>query len=188
MRICLPSALKMQNPRPLKSLRSACDLCHQTKVKCSGGRPCDECKTLGIECSTSFSNRIGRPKGTRNKKTLDRIQRLQANARINTSKLGKQNGRVDEGVIVTPPPWDELMVPVFASQNCDQIVGQDSYSADYLCLEASGGNSTFPFLADDEDIWSSLQTVDAPHSSDTSNEGSQPKVRRLPTTLIVWLE
>ncbi|KAL1982742.1 hypothetical protein VTN96DRAFT_924 [Rasamsonia emersonii] len=60
-----------------RKLRSACDSCHHTKVKCSGGRPCEKCRKMGFDCVYSASNRIGRPKNTRNKKTLERIRRCQ---------------------------------------------------------------------------------------------------------------
>lgn len=62
---------------PKKKLRSACDNCHQGKVKCSGGNPCEKCQKIGFECYYSTSNRIGRPKNTRNKKTMERIRRFQ---------------------------------------------------------------------------------------------------------------
>ncbi|EED19559.1 conserved hypothetical protein [Talaromyces stipitatus ATCC 10500] len=42
-------------------LRSACDACHEAKVKCTGGTPC-------------VHSRIGKPKGSRNRKTLARMQ------------------------------------------------------------------------------------------------------------------
>lgn len=61
-----------------KNLRLACDLCHQGKVKCSGGTPCEGCRKLGVRCKYSTSNRTGRPKGVKNKKTLDRIKQLRA--------------------------------------------------------------------------------------------------------------
>ncbi|KAJ5273179.1 hypothetical protein N7478_008304 [Penicillium angulare] len=61
-----------------KTLRSACDLCHQGKVKCGGGTPCEGCDKLGVRCIYSTSNRTGRPKGVKNKKTLERIKQLRA--------------------------------------------------------------------------------------------------------------
>lgn len=61
-----------------KSLRSACDLCHQGKVKCGGGIPCEGCHKLGLKCTYSISNRTGRPKGVKNKRTLERIKQLRA--------------------------------------------------------------------------------------------------------------
>ena len=60
---------------PPKKLRTACDVCHQAKMKCSGGTPCAGCRDSGYECRYSVSNRIGRPKGTKNKRTLDRMSR-----------------------------------------------------------------------------------------------------------------
>ena len=78
-----PPSSEAANARLPKKLRSACDLCHETKVKCSGGKPCNGCRGLGIECAFSVSSRIGRPKGTRNKATLERITRLQATKEAN---------------------------------------------------------------------------------------------------------
>lgn len=67
-------------PHPTKKLRSACDVCHQAKMKCSGGTPCAGCRDSGHECCYSVSNRIGRPKGTKNKRTLDRMSRKRSGA------------------------------------------------------------------------------------------------------------
>lgn len=61
-----------------KKLRTACDICHQAKMKCSGGNPCSGCGDSGYECLYSVSNRIGRPKGTKNKRTLERMSRTQS--------------------------------------------------------------------------------------------------------------
>jgi hypothetical protein len=61
----------------IKKLRSACDNCHQSKVKCSGGRPCEKCHKLGFDCFYSASNRIGRPKNSRNKSTIERARHFQ---------------------------------------------------------------------------------------------------------------
>jgi hypothetical protein len=67
---------KVRNIPGQKSLRSACDLCHQGKIKCSGGTVCEGCERLGVKCTYSTSNRTGRPKGVKNKKTLERIKQL----------------------------------------------------------------------------------------------------------------
>ncbi|KAI1491313.1 hypothetical protein F5X96DRAFT_632000 [Biscogniauxia mediterranea] len=46
-------------------IRSACDICHKAKMKCSRGKPCVACSRSGNECRYSVSNRLGRPpKGT----------------------------------------------------------------------------------------------------------------------------
>ena len=52
-----------------KKLRSACDRCHQSKMKCSGGMPCAGCFNSRENCCYSVSNRSGRPKGARNRRT-----------------------------------------------------------------------------------------------------------------------
>ena len=67
-------------PQTTKKLRTACDVCHHAKMKCSGGTPCAGCRDSGYPCSYSVSNRIGRPKGTKNKRTLDRMSRKRSGA------------------------------------------------------------------------------------------------------------
>lgn len=62
-----------QDPNKQKRLRTACDICHHAKMKCSGGAPCNGCRDSGYDCFYSVSNRIGRPKGTKNKRTLERM-------------------------------------------------------------------------------------------------------------------
>jgi len=48
-------------------LRSACDKCHETKVRCSGEVPCQGCLTSSSLCFYSVSNPLGRPRGTKKK-------------------------------------------------------------------------------------------------------------------------
>ena len=73
-------ATRDQEGHKHKKLRTACDICHQAKMKCSGGSPCNGCRDSGYGCSYSVSNRIGRPKGTKNKRTLERMNRNQSEA------------------------------------------------------------------------------------------------------------
>lgn len=68
-----------QNLGPERTrLRSACDFCHQSKVRCSGGNPCSGCYKLRLRCNYSDSKRTGRPRGVKNKRTLQRLQGLEA--------------------------------------------------------------------------------------------------------------
>lgn len=69
-----PTSQEKQTQRP-KKLRSACDTCHQTKVRCSGGNPCQMCQHVRAECIYSPSSRKGRPKGTRPRKSLEQEKR-----------------------------------------------------------------------------------------------------------------
>lgn len=48
-------------------LRAACDNCHRGKVRCSGHLPCQGCLNTGTLCFFSLSDRLGRPKGTKNR-------------------------------------------------------------------------------------------------------------------------
>ncbi|KAI1371044.1 hypothetical protein F4677DRAFT_450755 [Hypoxylon crocopeplum] len=56
----------MQTEAPsAHKVRTACDICHKAKMKCSRGNPCMACARSGNQCRYSISNRLGRPpKGT----------------------------------------------------------------------------------------------------------------------------
>ncbi|KAB8338786.1 hypothetical protein FH972_021731 [Carpinus fangiana] len=70
----LPHANMKSPSEPVqKKLRSSCNECHNAKSRCSGERPCQSCARLGLECVYGPSNRMGRPRGTKNKKTLARL-------------------------------------------------------------------------------------------------------------------
>ena len=46
-------------------LRSACDRCHQTKMRCSGDMPCHGCLASKSLCFYSVSSPLGRPRGSK---------------------------------------------------------------------------------------------------------------------------
>ncbi|KAH9885150.1 hypothetical protein F4778DRAFT_787326 [Xylariomycetidae sp. FL2044] len=56
--------------RPRLQLRAACDGCNHSKTKCPGGNPCPPCQCYGIKCHYSIAQKLGRPKGSKNKRTL----------------------------------------------------------------------------------------------------------------------
>lgn len=58
------------NSAPSGRLRAACNFCHQAKVKCSGDDPCSTCQASNLRCIYSPAGRQGRPKGSKNKRTL----------------------------------------------------------------------------------------------------------------------
>ncbi|PLB44281.1 hypothetical protein P170DRAFT_467995 [Aspergillus steynii IBT 23096] len=60
------STAKSTTPR----LRSACDSCHQAKTKCSGTSPCLSCQMSATPCTYSPCNQPGRPKGSKNKRSV----------------------------------------------------------------------------------------------------------------------
>ena len=58
------------SPKTTARLRSACDSCHKSKIRCSGGNPCVTCQLSNNRCTYSPLNRLGRPKGSKNRRTL----------------------------------------------------------------------------------------------------------------------
>ncbi|KAF2869624.1 hypothetical protein BDV95DRAFT_608465 [Massariosphaeria phaeospora] len=59
-----------------KKLRAACDACHNAKIKCSGGGVmCAKCIKDKVQCRYSYRGNIGKPKGSLNKKTLERMSK-----------------------------------------------------------------------------------------------------------------
>ncbi|KUJ11560.1 uncharacterized protein LY89DRAFT_227318 [Mollisia scopiformis] len=84
-----------------KKLRHACNSCHRAKVKCSRGTPCAGCAASGDRCVYSESNRAGRPRGTKNKRTLDLMN---ANAASNSSERSRSRTPSDP-----QPPMSSAM-------------------------------------------------------------------------------
>lgn len=63
-----------RSPSAIKRYKAACDRCHSSKVKCpGGGPPCERCADGSFPCTYSLTARIGKPPGSRNKKTLERL-------------------------------------------------------------------------------------------------------------------
>lgn len=58
--------------------RAACDACRQSKVRCSGGGVCVRCKKHEYKCRYSIAHRAGKPKGSKNKATLKKLENLHA--------------------------------------------------------------------------------------------------------------
>ncbi|KAJ5584498.1 uncharacterized protein N7459_004298 [Penicillium hispanicum] len=60
-------------------LRTACENCRQSKVKCnlSGKNICTRCLRHGLQCQYGFANRSGKPKGSKNRATLRKLGQLQ---------------------------------------------------------------------------------------------------------------
>ena len=60
-------------------LRTACENCRQSKVKCnlSSKNICTRCLHHGLQCQYGFANRSGKPKGSKNRATLRKLGQLQ---------------------------------------------------------------------------------------------------------------
>ena len=63
----------------IPKLRTACENCRQSKVKCnlSGKNVCTRCLRHGLQCQYGFANRSGKPKGSKNRATLRKLGQLQ---------------------------------------------------------------------------------------------------------------
>lgn len=104
-----------------RKLRSACDICHQGKTRCSGGNPCTGCQNSGAECTYSVSNRLGRPKGTtkyraQRQRAVDTSSALSSTTRSSsaTSEPYKNPSQLNDSMIVDPPSniaQDAFVVP-----------------------------------------------------------------------------
>jgi hypothetical protein len=103
------TAEKLQQRR----FRSACDPCRQSKVRCSGGSVCSRCDKHRFACRYSLADRAGKPKGSKNKATLKKLETLQerlqqkmysSNHRIPTSDPGQTMAAPDPYWHSLPPP------------------------------------------------------------------------------------
>ena len=124
-------------PHPTKKLRTACDVCHQAKMKCSGGTPCAGCRDSGYECCYSVSNRIGRPKGTKNKRTLDRMSRKRSGA-SDKSNSGQAS-----------PVQAQTSMASLTSCTGNNLASMDKFSIESVIASSFPGSEVFDPLSDD---------------------------------------
>lgn len=82
-----PAPARHGKDRPGVKLRSACDFCHTAKVKCSGGSACDRCRAQDLPCTYSVAMRAGKPKGSCNRKTLDKHARIRQQHAVRHASL-----------------------------------------------------------------------------------------------------
>lgn len=88
-----------------KKYKAACDQCHASKVKCpGGGPPCKRCADSSQPCHYSLARRIGKPPGSKNRKTLERLrQAKEGNLETNSgggggdSSIPQNNGSRNDG-------------------------------------------------------------------------------------------
>ncbi|MCJ1251159.1 hypothetical protein MMC30_008390 [Trapelia coarctata] len=145
-----PSSQRADQQVSPKKLRSACDECHQSKIRCTGGMPCETCRRLGIGCRVSKSNRQGRPKGTLNRKTLARIQGYKAHVSDEPQSLKTELMRTPVKRQISPTFEDQDIFLLGGAR--DQVVPPDrndayiGQSADFF--QHSSAMQGYWFLAD----------------------------------------
>ncbi|EFZ03901.1 Zn(2)-C6 fungal-type DNA-binding domain protein [Metarhizium robertsii ARSEF 23] len=89
----------------LKKLRSACDACHAAKVRCSGEATCSRCLRDNVPCHYSYRAHQGKPKGSLNKKTIERIKAARAAA----ESEAQPDHITSQGSSVCPRPADDVL-------------------------------------------------------------------------------
>lgn len=69
--------------------KAACDQCNASKVKCPGGGiPCQRCADTSQPCHYSLARRIGKPPGSKNRKTLERMRQAKEGNQENNNGGG----------------------------------------------------------------------------------------------------
>lgn len=77
---------KIRRSSTTRKYKAACDQCHDSKVKCSGGdTPCKRCADARLHCHYSLAARIGKPPGSKNRKTLERLNNATAGHSTNNA-------------------------------------------------------------------------------------------------------
>ncbi|EME80692.1 uncharacterized protein MYCFIDRAFT_177627 [Pseudocercospora fijiensis CIRAD86] len=162
---------KSQEP-PLRALaewlRAACDFCHTSKIKCSGGKQCSSCSSLNMACSYSYTRHTGRPRGARNRKTLERVQQFQVELDLRSITDG--GGAPSIRDMTTSAPELQSRTETSARENGTSsqnesllhLQSNDPYVGDMLDGQ-SGGNSAF-----DDAMDSDLYEVESEFHSDST--------------------
>jgi hypothetical protein len=90
-----PSSTGDEVPKKTGRLRSSCDSCHRSKIKCTGSNPCAACLGSQNTCTYSRGSRLGRPKGSKNKRTSS----IQENSSTGRVEAPQDTTKVDADVI-----------------------------------------------------------------------------------------
>nr|ABV48713.1 zinc finger transcriptional regulator [Trichoderma virens] len=107
-------------------LRSACDGCHAAKIRCTGGTPCARCARENLRCHYSFKAKIGKPKGSLNKKTIERMQQM--------AKPAGNNQRAPPSEATAPRSETLATIPYAANNLLLSPVSGESTTADVVLL------------------------------------------------------
>ncbi|KAF2801058.1 hypothetical protein K505DRAFT_355138 [Melanomma pulvis-pyrius CBS 109.77] len=114
-----------------KTLRSACDYCHKAKVRCSGGGiTCGRCERDNMPCHYSYPGRVGKPKGSKNKKTLEKLNAL-------TQRASEESARGEQ-------PHQSM--PDLQPRRTAEIVDSDQITHSVLRQRSSSHDLSSPTL------------------------------------------
>lgn len=107
-------------------LRTACENCRQSKVKCnlSGKNVCTRCLRNGLQCQYGFANRSGKPKGSKNRATLRKLGQLPEEKSPVRGYRGSQLGppSIDREPLVTTGYSTHLSEPIIDDDVGDYLL------------------------------------------------------------------
>ena len=161
--------------------KAACDQCHASKVKClGGGPPCKRCSDSSHLCQYSIARRIGKPPGTKNRKTSERLR--QAKDRVNkelrsvanVSSIDPNIFDRDSSILATEPRSHRL-----ERDDSIQIADTTSFPSlpslltypDFHDPRQYILNSEQSILNEDQDIFLEDDCLSLPHSADLQLAG-----------------
>lgn len=142
-------------------LRAACDNCHRGKVRCSGQLPCQGCLSTGTLCFFSLSDRLGRPKGTKNRSTEEGRKQSTARKAAATSRRANNKGisnKKDSSTTCLPATLSSNITPDMNDHDLNGSNSEDSYN----------GRLDFLDTHDNQAMFDGLLNIN-PNDSDFSN-------------------
>lgn len=148
-------------------LRQACNLCRTAKVKCTSSHPCQRCQENDLPCVYSYAAKAGKPRGTKNRRTLDKHAQLRAEADstlLQTSTL-QSSPPLERGRAATRPRKTSGDA---ATANLKLPFGREGATTSINAFEMSthpSAHSFSPFDVPDYDFGSQScsPTVEGPH-------------------------
>ena len=136
--------------------KAACDQCNASKVKCHGGDPpCKRCTDNSQPCHYSLARRTGKPPGSRNRKTLEKLRQVkEGNPESNNGEGGGGESSIDH-INVSRNRSDGAL-------DIESELREDDASHDPLQMSAT------------TDYWPLLPLTNHPTLSDTSQSLVNP--------------
>jgi hypothetical protein len=108
-------------PKRTGRLRSSCDNCHRSKIKCTGSTPCSACFGSQSTCTYSRGSRLGRPKGSKNKRNSSHSEKDGERNEPQQNAV-KVNTDITQWPTVDLGTFDAGMDPGFGSVFSDNFV------------------------------------------------------------------
>ncbi|KAI1082604.1 hypothetical protein F5B20DRAFT_531949 [Whalleya microplaca] len=159
--VVMQTETRTQTPVAHK-VRSACDICHKAKMKCSRGHPCVACTRSGNLCRYSISQRLGRPpKGftrgkinsTSNKNREQTMHSTTTTAQTSTGSHSQPN----EDLFTL----DEMFMDTFSDSSC--VLSSPEVPSNHAFTNVEDVASSCSPIKDGQSPW--LTFLDQPNQS-----------------------